>query len=73
LSEIEESHKRIVMKGAKLIRDGMNIYSHCHSSTVIDILKFAKKIQKKNLSFTQQKLSRYYREEKPQKNLRNLE
>jgi translation initiation factor 2B subunit (eIF-2B alpha/beta/delta family) len=48
LSEIEESHKRIVQKGAKLIRKGMNIYTHCHSSTVLDILKFAKKFQKKD-------------------------
>lgn len=47
LKEIEMSHKIISSKGAKLIQNGMKIYSHCHSSTVIDILKFAKQRQRK--------------------------
>ncbi len=48
IKEIENSHKVIAKKGAGLIRDGMNIYTHCHSSSVIDVLKYAKKKQKKN-------------------------
>ncbi|MFA5485286.1 MAG: hypothetical protein WC260_03505 [Candidatus Pacearchaeota archaeon] len=49
LREIEESHYLIVKEGSKLIKNNMNIYSHCHSSTVINILKEAKK-QKKNFT-----------------------
>ena len=48
LSNLKKSHKTIEKKGAQLIKNDMNIYSHCHSSTVIDILKYAKKKQKKN-------------------------
>ena len=48
IKEIENSHKKISIYGSKLIKNGMNVYSHCHSSTVIDILKYAKKKQKKN-------------------------
>lgn len=47
LKEIDKSHKLMTKFGAKLIRDDMNIYSHCHSSSVIDILVYAKKKQKK--------------------------
>lgn len=48
LSELKKSHETAVKKGAKLIKNNMNIYTHCHSSTVMDILKYAKKKQKKN-------------------------
>ncbi|MFA5061459.1 MAG: hypothetical protein WC494_04055 [Candidatus Pacearchaeota archaeon] len=48
LREIEKSHERISKKGATLIKNGMNIYTHCHSSSVVDIIKYAKKKQKKN-------------------------
>jgi translation initiation factor 2B subunit (eIF-2B alpha/beta/delta family) len=48
LKEMEKSHEIISRKGAVLIKNGMNIYTHCHSSSVIDILKYAKKKQKKN-------------------------
>jgi translation initiation factor eIF-2B subunit delta len=48
ISYIENSKKQIAHLGADLIKDDMNIFSHCHSSTVMDILKYARKIQKKN-------------------------
>jgi len=48
LKELKKSHEIIVKQGAKLIKNNMNVYSHCHSSTVIDILIYAKKKQKKD-------------------------
>lgn len=48
ISNIRSSHKKMILKGASLIKDNTNIYSHCHSSSVIDILKYAKIKQKKN-------------------------
>ncbi len=48
LSNLKSSHEAIAKKGANLIKNDMNIYTHCHSSTVIDILKYAKKKQKKD-------------------------
>ncbi len=47
LDYLNRAHKKIAYYGAKLIKNNMNIFTHCHSSTVIDILKQAKK-QKKN-------------------------
>jgi len=47
ISYIKKSKKQIAHLGADLIKNDMNIFSHCHSSTVIDILKYAKKVQKK--------------------------
>lgn len=44
---IENSKKQIAHFGADLIKNNTNVFSHCHSSTVIDILKYAKKVQKK--------------------------
>jgi translation initiation factor 2B subunit (eIF-2B alpha/beta/delta family) len=44
---IENSHKKIAIAGSKLIKSNMNVFVHCHSTTVIEILKKAKK-QKKN-------------------------
>jgi len=35
--------KRIVKYGAELIKNNMVVFTHCHSSTVVDILKEAKK------------------------------
>lgn len=43
LKQIKESHKLIANNGAKIIKNNMKIYTHCHSSSVIDILKQAKK------------------------------
>ncbi len=47
LKYIEESHKHLAGEGAKLIKSNMNIFTHCHSSSVVDILKTAKKQKKK--------------------------
>jgi translation initiation factor 2B subunit (eIF-2B alpha/beta/delta family) len=47
LYDLNSSHETIAKIGATLIKNDMNIYTHCHSSTVMDILKYAKKIQKK--------------------------
>jgi len=47
LTNLKQSHDKITKKGATLIKQDMNIYTHCHSSTVIDILKYAHKKQKK--------------------------
>jgi translation initiation factor 2B subunit (eIF-2B alpha/beta/delta family) len=48
LSNLKKDHERIAKKGSMLIKNNMNIYTHCHSSTVIDILKYAKTKRKKN-------------------------
>jgi translation initiation factor 2B subunit (eIF-2B alpha/beta/delta family) len=45
---IEKSKSKIGFLGSYLIKDNMNVFSHCHSSTVIEILKYAKKVEKKN-------------------------
>jgi ribose 1,5-bisphosphate isomerase len=47
LSHIRKSEDRIANYGKNLIKNNMNVFSHCHSSSVINILKAAKK-QKKN-------------------------
>jgi translation initiation factor eIF-2B subunit delta len=52
LKEMRHSHKLAVEAGAELVESGMNIYSHCHSSTVIDILKKAKRQGKKFVVYT---------------------
>jgi len=50
LSDLKKSHELISKKGAKLIKNNMNIYTHCHSSTVMDILKYAKRKEKKKFT-----------------------
>ena len=52
LKDLEQSHEKIAKLGASLIKNNMNIYSHCHSSTVMDILKLAKKKKKKFTVYT---------------------
>ena len=47
LNDLKKSHDKITKVGATLIKNDMNIYTHCHSSTVMDILKYAHKTQKK--------------------------
>jgi len=47
LTDLKKSHDKISKLGASLIKNDMNIYTHCHSSTVMDILKYAHKKQKK--------------------------
>jgi translation initiation factor 2B subunit (eIF-2B alpha/beta/delta family) len=52
LTDLKKSHDKISKLGSKLIKNDMNIYSHCHSSTVMDILKLAKKQKKKFTVYT---------------------
>lgn len=52
LANLKKSHDTITKKGATLIKNDMNIYTHCHSSTVMDILKLAKKRMKKFVVYT---------------------
>tara|TARA_Y100000310_G_scaffold271353_2_gene285802 strand:- start:2160 stop:2990 length:831 start_codon:yes stop_codon:yes gene_type:complete len=47
IKDLKKSHEMISKYGANLIKEDMNIYTHCHSSTVIDILLYAKRKQKK--------------------------
>ena len=47
LKDLKKAHEKITKKGAMLIKNNMNVYTHCHSSTVIDILKYAKRKRKK--------------------------
>lgn len=42
LEEIEKGERKIYEIGAELIHDGMKIFTHCHSSTAVGILKKAK-------------------------------
>ena len=48
LSKLRKDHENIARYGADLIRNDMNVYVHCHSSTVMDILKYAKLKNKKH-------------------------
>ncbi|VVB80607.1 Ribose 1,5-bisphosphate isomerase [uncultured archaeon] len=48
LDYIEKSKLAIAKAGSQLIKQDMNIFSHCHSTSVIEILKYAKLKQKKN-------------------------
>lgn len=50
LQKLREAHEKIVLSGSTLIKNDMKIFSHCHSSTVIDILKYAKRKLKKNFT-----------------------
>jgi len=47
LNLLKENEKKIVKNGVKLIKNNSIIFTHCHSSTVINILKEAKKQGKK--------------------------
>ena len=47
LDKIRNDGDLIANSGKKLIKSGSNVFTHCHSSTVIDILKEAKKDKKK--------------------------
>jgi len=42
LEHFQSVEERIAQIGANKIKNGMVVYTHCHSSTVIDILKLAK-------------------------------
>lgn len=43
LKFFENSETNIARIGAEKIKDGMIVFTHCHSTTVVDILKMAKK------------------------------
>jgi len=47
LNYIKYSEEEISDRGAKLIKNGMIVFTHCHSSTVVNILKKAKAQGKK--------------------------
>lgn len=44
---IKQADKQIAVKGSPLVEKNLNIFSHCHSTTVMRILKQAHKKQKK--------------------------
>jgi len=46
-SYIKMAEIKTARAGSKLIKNDMNIFTHCHSSTVASILKYAKQKQKK--------------------------
>ena len=52
LNELEKSHDKVSKIGSGLIKGDMNVYTHCHSSTVIDILREAKKKRRKFTVYT---------------------
>ena len=47
LALMDEARKKIIFNGSQLIKNNMTIFTHCHSSTVLDILKSAKSQGKK--------------------------
>jgi len=52
LEELEVSHSKMSRAGSTLIKGDMNVYTHCHSSSVIDILRAAKKKRRKFTVYT---------------------
>ena len=52
LRYMDNSQKQINRIGSNLIKGGMHIFSHCHSSSVIEILKYAKKQKKEFIVYT---------------------
>ena len=42
IKHLAQSKARIAELGSKQIRDGDTVFTHCHSSTVLDVLKMAK-------------------------------
>ena len=55
----KESKKRIAEIGAKKIKNGMTVFTHCHSSTVTAILLKAKKEKKKFQVFNTETRPKY--------------
>ncbi len=47
LKHFKESQEKISKYGAEFIKSGMTVYTHCHSNTVMNIFKKAKKQGKK--------------------------
>ncbi len=48
LNNLKKSQEKIARIGSTIIRNNTNIYVHCHSSTVMALLKYAKKKRKKH-------------------------
>ena len=46
LKHFEDAEKKIAKIGSKLIRNGSVVFTHCHSSSVVEILKEAAKTKK---------------------------
>lgn len=59
LEEIEKGEKKVYSIGAELIHDGMKIFTHCHSSTAVGVLKEAKNQGKKFVVFTTETRPRF--------------
>ncbi|MCX7830661.1 MAG: translation initiation factor eIF-2B [Acidobacteria bacterium] len=59
LEDIEKGEKKIYSLGAQLIHDGMKVFTHCHSSTAVGVLKEAKNQGKKFTVFTTETRPRY--------------
>ncbi len=52
LNYMKKAQDSINREGLNLIKDGMKIYTHCHSSSVIELLKYAHKKKKKFTVYT---------------------
>jgi translation initiation factor 2B subunit (eIF-2B alpha/beta/delta family) len=52
LEELSNSHDTISKFGSTLVKGNINIYTHCHSSTVIDILRMAKSKKRRFIVYT---------------------
>lgn len=59
LEEIEAGEKRIYEFGAQLIHEGTKVFTHCHSSTAVGILKEAKRQGKNFTAFTTETRPRF--------------
>ncbi len=46
LSYMKMSEVKIARAGSRLIKNNMNVFTHCHSSTIVSILKYAKQKKK---------------------------
>lgn len=52
LKYMDSSQKKINSIGLNLIKNNMNIFSHCHSSSVVEMIKYAKRKGRKFTVFT---------------------
>ncbi|MEM4331108.1 MAG: hypothetical protein QW273_03835, partial [Candidatus Pacearchaeota archaeon] len=52
LDYMQNSQNKINREGFNLIKNNMKIFTHCHSSTLIEMLKYAKKKNKKFFVYT---------------------
>jgi translation initiation factor 2B subunit (eIF-2B alpha/beta/delta family) len=67
LKNLEASKECIAEIGAKRIRDNMTVFTHCHSSTVTNILRKAKEDGKK-FEVSARKPDPFFKAESPPKN-----